>query len=280
MKQRMIFEGKTAVITGAASGIGKALSQELAARGCHLALADINESGLKSVARELAQPGLRVSASKLDVGDEGAITRFAEFVETEHGEAHLLFNNAGVALGGEFEDISSADFEWLFDINFRGVVRMTRAFLPLLRAADTAHIINVSSLFGLIAPAGQTAYSASKFAVRGFSDALRHELAGSSVGVTTVHPGGVNTQIAKSARSSASVSNAERDRAIAQSERLLIMPPTQAANIILRAVTRRKPRVLVGRDAHIAALIERFMPSNYWSIMSGRMRMGTREKSS
>jgi NAD(P)-dependent dehydrogenase (short-subunit alcohol dehydrogenase family) len=275
--QRMSFEGRTAVITGAASGIGKALSQELAARGCHLALADINEAGLTSVASDLARPGLRISTSAMDVGDAGAIRGFAQTVETEHGRAHLLFNNAGVALGGEFEDITPEDFEWLFDINFRGVVRMTRAFLPLLRAAETGHIINISSLYGLIAPAGQTAYSASKFAVRGFSDALRHELAGSSIGVTTVHPGGVKTEIAKNARTSSSVSNEQRDRGIAQSERLLVMPPPEAANIILRAVVGRKPRVLVGRDAHITALIERVMPSNYWSVIAGKIRTGKRD---
>jgi NAD(P)-dependent dehydrogenase (short-subunit alcohol dehydrogenase family) len=277
MMQRMKFAGKTAVITGAASGIGRALSAALASHGCHLALADINEVALRAVANDLTQPGLRVSANALDVGDAGAIAEFAQTVEAEHGGAHLLFNNAGVALGGAFEDITPDDFEWLFDINFRGVVRMTRAFLPLLRGADMAHIINISSLFGLIAPAGQTAYCASKFAVRGFSDSLRHELAGSSIGVTTVHPGGVNTQIAMNARTSAKVSNEERDRGIAHSQRLLVMPPPKAASIIVRAVTMRKPRVLVGRDAHITALIERLMPSNYWSIIGRKIQMGAQD---
>jgi short-subunit dehydrogenase len=268
MKRRFEFEGRTAVITGAASGIGAALATDLAKRGCHLALADVNADGLDTIASAIAGEGVRISTTPMDVANESDVEAFARRVEAEHGNPHLLFNNAGVALGGTFEDISVDDFEWLFQINFYGVIRMTRAFLPMFRRADAAHIINVSSLFGLIAPAGQCAYSASKFAVRGFSDSLRHELAGSSIGVTTVHPGGVNTRIAEDARMPAGVTTKQRAAGMRQAERHLVMPPKDAARIILRAVERRKGRALVGRDAHMLALLERCFPARYWSVLN------------
>ena len=268
MSDRIDFAGRTAVITGAASGIGEALAEGLAHRGCNLALADIDEDGLHRVKARLNRQGLRTTATTLDVADENAIAHFVTFVEREHSGAHLLFNNAGVALGGEFERISSEDFDWLMSINFWGVVRMTRAFLPILKRSDRAHIVNISSIFGVIAPYGQTAYSASKFAVRGFSDALRHELADSSIGVTTVHPGGVATKIADSARAPADVSAQEVEKVREISRKLLTMPPPKAAQIILRGVERGKKRVFVGRDAKTAALLERLFPASYWSILS------------
>ncbi|WP_022697160.1 SDR family NAD(P)-dependent oxidoreductase [Euryhalocaulis caribicus] len=269
MSGRMDFAGRTAVITGAANGIGAALAGALSARGCHLALADINMAGLEAVRKSLPGEG-RATLHAVDVSQPDAIAAFAKAVRDEHGGAHLLFNNAGVAVGGTFEEIAPEDFEWLFAINFWGVVRVTRAFLPLLREADAAHITNISSIFGVIAPAGQTAYSASKFGVRGFSDALRHELAGSPVGVTTVHPGGVATQIADSARIPAGASEKEIAARREQAKRLLTMPSPQAAEIILKAVEKRKPRVLVGRDAKLAALFERLSPGGYWSLINRR----------
>ena len=268
MSSRFNFEGRTAVITGAASGIGEALAEGLAARGCHLALADIDEDGLKRVKERLDRQGRLITVTVMDVANEEAIANFAIQVGRDHSGAHLLFNNAGVALGGEFERVSPTDFDWLMSINFWGVVRMTRAFLPILKQADRAHIINISSIFGVIAPYGQTAYSASKFAVRGFSDALRHELSDSTVGVTTVHPGGVATRIADSARAPADVSNEEAEKVREISRNLLTMPPARAAEIILRGVERGKKRVFVGRDAKTAALLERLFPSSYWSILS------------
>ncbi|TXM88765.1 SDR family NAD(P)-dependent oxidoreductase, partial [Methylobacterium sp. WL116] len=194
------LENRTALITGAASGIGRALAVGLAARGCNLALADRNVAGLEETERLIATNRVRISRHPLDVADRDAIAALPAAVEAAHGGLDVLINNAGVALGGTFEDVTEADFEWLFEINFWGVVRMTRAFLPLLRAQPEARIVNLSSLYGLIAPPGQTAYSASKFAVRGFSQALRHELAGTAIGVTVVHPGGVATSVADSAR--------------------------------------------------------------------------------
>lgn len=267
MPAQFEFADRTAVITGAASGIGAALAQGLAARGCRLALADKDLAGLERVAASLDLAPDRISLHHLDVSDREAIAALPAAVRTAHGGAALLFNNAGVAVGGRFEDVSEADFDWLMSINFWGVVRMTRAFLPMLREADQAHITNISSLFGLVAPAGQTAYSASKFAVRGFSDALRHELAGSSVGVTTVHPGGIKTSIAKNARHAAGADPEELAKGLEAFEKFLVMPPQQAAGIILRGVARRRPRVLVGRDAHFMALVERLFPARYWSLI-------------
>lgn len=264
------LEGRTAVITGAASGIGAALASALAMRGCNLALADIDEAALCAVAARHARNGLRVTQMTVDVAILHDINAFAKAIERDHAGADLLFNNAGVALAGLFEEIAIEDFEWLVTVNFLGVVRMTRALLPLLRRAEESRIVNVSSLFGIIAPAGQTAYAASKFAVRGFSDALRHELRGSSIGVTTVHPGGVKTDIARRAIERQKLPAAQRDNALKRSERLLRMAPEQAAETILRAVEKRKSRVLVGADAKLAAFVERLAPASYWSLLGGR----------
>jgi NAD(P)-dependent dehydrogenase (short-subunit alcohol dehydrogenase family) len=181
------LQGRTAVVTGAASGIGRAIATSLARRGCHLALADIDDDGLQRTAAEISAAGVRVSRHHLDVSDAAAVAAFPQRVTAEHAGVDILVNNAGVALGGAFEQVAEADFEWLFAINFWGVVRMTRAFLPLLHKSEEARIVNISSVFGLIAPPGQTAYSASKFAVRGFSESLRHELARTNIGVTVVH---------------------------------------------------------------------------------------------
>lgn len=260
MLGRMRLQSRTAVITGAASGIGRALAVSLARRGCHLALADLDEAGMASTA-QLADAGqVRISCHRLDVADAGAVAAFPALARAAHSSVDLLFNNAGVALGGTFETLNDADFEWLFGINFRGVVRMTRAFLPLLKASDEARLVNLSSVFGLIAPPGQTAYAASKFAVRGFSEALRHELKGTRVGVTVVHPGGVATAIAENARRPAGTPPEELEQQRAAAQRALRMPPEIAGEIIVRGVERRKARVLVGLDAQLIALIERLAP--------------------
>ncbi|MEN9527603.1 MAG: hypothetical protein RLY56_1554 [Pseudomonadota bacterium] len=271
MSSRVTFEDQTAVITGAGSGIGRALALDLAERGCHLALADIREQTLAETRDLLAayqqrRPQLRVSTHVLDVASRDAIEAFPSAVLAEHPTINLLFNNAGVAIEGDFRDIKPADFEWLMDINFWGVVRMTRAFLPILERSETAHITNISSLFGLIAPAGQSAYVASKFAVRGFSDALRHELEQGHIGVTVVCPGGVNTSIARNARQSKDLAPADLERRLARVQKLLRLPPSDAAKIILAAVERRDPRVIVGTDAKIGAWAERLMPITYWKL--------------
>ena len=267
MPENMKLRNRTAVVTGAASGIGRAIAISLARRGCHLALADLNEAGLAQTAETAASPGVRISRHRLDVADGSAVASFPAKVMAEHGRVDLLVNDAGVALGGTFEQVSETDFEWLFSINFWGVVRMTRAFLPQLRASDDARIVNLSSLYGLISPPGQTAYSASKFAVRGFTQSLGHELKGSSIGVTVVHPGGVATAIARNARLPKGIAEEEARKRLAAVERFLRLPPERAGEIIVEGIERRKTRVLVGTDAKIMSVIERLLPVSHWNIL-------------
>ncbi len=267
----MTLQGGVAVVTGAASGIGAALAEVLAARGCALALADVEAAGLRDVAARARRAGVAVSEHRLDVADNDAVAALPDAVLAEHGRVSVLVNNAGVALGGRFEQVSPEDFDWLVSINFGGVVRLTRAFLPLLRRAPAAQLVNLSSVFGIIAPPGQTAYAASKFAVRGFSEALRHELDGSSVGVTVVHPGGVRTAIAANARRTG-LSNAETEAHAKTWARFLRLDPRDAAERIVRGIERREKRVLVGRDAQRIALIQRLFPVEYWRVLQRGMR--------
>ena len=262
------LKGGVAVVTGAASGIGAALSAALAARGCNLALVDRDLSGLATTAANCK--AVSVSTHRLDIADREAVAALPDAVLAAHGKVTILVNNAGVALGGQFSQISLDDFAWVMDINLWGVVRTTHAFLPALRAQPTAQIVNLSSIFGIIAPAGQTAYSASKFAVRGFSESLRAELATTGVGVSVVHPGGVATAIARSARRGQGVQVSPDEEAATQDrmKRFLKMPPPEAAAIILDAIERRKKRVLVGRDAKMIALVQWLFPVGYHRVLA------------
>jgi NAD(P)-dependent dehydrogenase (short-subunit alcohol dehydrogenase family) len=282
MTTKMHLANRTAVLTGAASGIGRAIAVSLARRGCNLALADVNDAGLSETAR-LAQAAqtessispappsaVRITQHHLDVADGRAVAAFPQAVLAAHPGVDILINNAGVALGGTFEAVTEEDFEWLFAINFWGVVRMTRAFLPLLKKSDDASLVNLSSIFGLISPPGQTAYSASKFAVRGFSNSLRHELEGSHVGVTVVHPGGVATSIADNARVPKDMTPEEIARRKVQAKKGLRMPPSEAGEIIVKGIERRSPRVLVGNDAKLLSFVERLAPKSYFKIL-GRL---------
>lgn len=266
------LKGRTALITGAAGGIGRGIATALARRGCHLALADVDDAGLERTAAALAAPGLRISRHHLDVADATAIAAFPAQVATSHAGVDLLVNNAGVALGGTFEEVAEADFEWLFSINFWGVVRMTRAFLPILHTSSEARIVNISSLFGLIAPPGQTAYAASKFAVRGFSESLRHELAATRIGVTVVHPGGVATSIAKNARLPKDASEADHAMRRKFAEKLLRLSPEVAGETIVAGIEKRAPRIIVGSDAKFAALLERLLPVTYWDLIGRKLQ--------
>ncbi len=273
----MKLAGRTAVVTGAGSGIGRAIAIALAKQRCDLALADIDEAGLAQTRRLVAgrtsesntdaSPSVNVSLHVLDVADQKAVTVLPMAVAKFHSKVDLLFNNAGVALGGSFEEVSETDFQWLFNINFWGVVGMTRAFLPVLKQSDDACIVNMSSLFGLISPPGQTAYSASKFAVRGFSNALRYELAGTTVALSVVHPGGVATSIAKNSRKPKDRSAAQVAETVARIEKLLRMPPERAAEIIVDGVASGKARILVGADAKVSSLLERLMPVSYRNVL-------------
>ena len=270
----MKIKGCVAVLTGAGSGIGRALALALARGGCQLALVDINAAQLAQTAEQARQLGVQVSEHPTDVADRAAIAGLPEQVVAEHGQVDLLINNAGVALGGTFEQVTVENFDWLMAINFDAVVCMTRAFLPLLKQRPAARIVNLSSLFGLITPAGQTAYCASKFAVRGFSHALRLELVGSPVGVTVVHPGGIATAIASSARAPEGICEKELAVRLKRTEKLLRMPPEKAADIILRGIGRDKARVIVGNDALVLSWLERLLPASYWRLLPGLASKG------
>jgi short-subunit dehydrogenase len=236
-----------------------------------LALADVDEAGLEKTAREIAErmgdKRVAVTTHRVDVADAKRMEEFALEVVQQHERVTLLINNAGVALYGFFEEITIADFEWLMGINFWGVVHGVRNFLPVLRRQPRAHIVNVSSIYGIISPSGQSAYSASKFAVRGFTEVLRHELEGSSVGVSCVHPGGIRTPIAKNARIGAGVHSSIRELNLARFDRHAITSPEEAAYIILRGVKRNEPRILVGPDAIRIDRLQRLLPIRYWKVL-------------
>jgi len=264
------IKGATCVVTGAGSGIGAGLARSLAARGAALALVDRDADGLEATRASLPAEA-RVSLHVLDVTDREAADALPDAVAEAHGApADVLVNNAGVALGGTFAEVTEVDFDWLMGINLIAPIRLTRAFLPVLQTRPAAHIVNISSIYGVIAPAGQTAYSAAKFGLRGFSEALRHELAGTPCGVTVVHPGGVSTRIARNARLPAArndVSPAEAEAALQRIEKLLKMPPDDAGEIIAKGLERRAKRVLVGGDAKFIDLVQRLSPAGYWSIL-------------
>ncbi len=266
------LNGGVAVVTGAASGIGAALSAKLAASGCHLALADRNAEGLAQTAAAARAKGIKVSEHVLDVTDADAIAALPDAVLAEHGRATILVNNAGVALAGTFAEIGLDDFTWLFDINFWAPVRITRAFMGVLAREPAAHLVNISSLFGLIAPPGQTAYAAAKFALRGFSESLRHELDGSPVSLTVVHPGGVRTNIANSARIPQSMDPDVARAGMQDFNKLLRTPPETAADQIVQAIRGRKPRLVIGGDARMADAIQRLFPATYWRRMNRQMK--------
>ena len=262
------LEGRVAVLTGAANGIGRALASRLAEEGATVCLADINADALEETARTLASKGANVSTHAIDVSDGGQVESFAREVADRHGRADVLINNAGVALHGTVEEVSLADIEWVMSINFWGTVYCVKQFLPLLKQSQTpSHIVCVSSIFGVIAPPGQAAYCASKFAVRGFTEALRHELEGTNVRVSTVHPGGVRTGIARSARIGAGADPSRGERESQRFERLAITTPEQAAERILRGMLKGEPRILVGRDASGIDLIQRLLPARYWRLL-------------
>lgn len=262
--------GGTAVVTGAASGIGAALARALAGRDSDLVLLDRDGDRLDAVAAGIRRehPAVAVDAHLVDLADAAAVERVAGAVRDRHPRVRLLVNNAGVALGGRFEQLTPEEFGWVIDINFRAVVLLTHALLPALKAEPGAHLVNVSSLFGLVAPAGQTAYAASKFAVRGFTEALRPELAEHGIGVTCVHPGGVRTRIAESARVGSGVSREEYDVNLARWAKLLTIDPDRAAQVIVRGVQRRRSRVLIGWSARVPDLLARLLPASAGPILS------------
>jgi short-subunit dehydrogenase len=274
------IRGAAAAVTGAASGIGRALALELAARGCDLALADRDEAGLRSVAAEIAKAHSRkITVHRVDVGDPRQIEEFAQAAISGHPGLNIVVNNAGVALLGQFSEIDQAQMDWLMNINFWGVVHSTRAFLPHLARQREAHIVNLSSIFGIVAPPGQTAYAAAKFAVRGFSEALRHELqtAASPIKLSVVHPGGVATNIARNSRTGTGMTdNARRVQSIERFDAVAKTTPKAAALRIITGIEKNQPRILIGNDARFMDLLQRLRPATYWAPMARRIEKATK----
>ena len=275
------ISGATVAITGAASGIGRALAIELAARGADLALADRDEGGLQTVAGDIAKTSSRkISLHRVDVGNPDEIANFAREAIAAHPSLNMVINNAGVALLGGFHEIDQSQMEWLFNINFWGVVYSTRAFLPHLATQQASHIVNISSIFGIIAPPGQTAYSSAKFAVRGFSESLRHELqlAGSPVRLSVVHPGGIKTNIVRNMRSGSGVTdNERRAQSIERFDAISPTSPKDAALRIIKGIEKNELRILIGGDARFMDLLQRFRPATYWKVMARRIEKMTKQ---
>jgi NAD(P)-dependent dehydrogenase (short-subunit alcohol dehydrogenase family) len=270
------LEGGVAVITGAGSGIGQALAERLAREGMSLALADVDAPGLAETESRVRKiqtglSGKTVSTHLVDVADRQRMEQFATEVVQGHGRVTLLINNAGVAIYGTVEELSIDEIEWLMRINFWGEVYGVKVFLPILRSQPRAHIVNLSSIYGIISPAGQGAYCASKFAVRGFTEVLAHELAGSNVGVSCVHPGGVRTQIARRARiAAAAKQRAVKEMSIARFEAAARLTPEAAAARIVDGVKRGEPRIRVGSDAVFLDRLQRLLPVRYWRVLQRR----------
>jgi NADP-dependent 3-hydroxy acid dehydrogenase YdfG len=261
---------KVVVITGAGSGIGRSLALNAAARGSLLALSDIDEAGLAETVDLAKNTGARqVHTVRLDVADRTAFTTYAAEVADHFGRVNVVVNNAGVALAGDLADLAYDDIEWIVGINFWGVVHGTKEFLPHLIASGDGHLVNMSSLFGLISMPGQSFYNATKYAVRGMSEALREELliAGHPVGVTVVHPGGIKTAIARNARV-AGDDAAKAATAELFDEKLAKMTPDRAAEIIVRAVLKNQARCLVGLDAHAVHTFAKLAGSRYQDVVA------------
>jgi short-subunit dehydrogenase len=274
------IRGAAAAVTGAASGIGRALALELAARGCDLALADRDETGLQAVAAEIAKAhSAKVTIHRVDVAEPDQIEDFAHAAISSHPGLNIVINNAGVALLGHFHEIDQAQMDWLMNINFWGVVHATRAFLPHLQRQREAHIVNLSSIFGIIAPPEQTAYAAAKFAVRGFSESLRHELqmAASPVRLSVVHPGGVATNIARNSRTGAAMTdNQRRAESIERFDNAARTTPAAAALRIIKGIEKNQPRILIGNDARFIDVLQRLRPGTYWAALAGIFEKRTR----
>ncbi len=276
------FINKVAAITGAGSGIGRALALNLAGQGCNLAIADVNAAGLKETAEAARQHGVKVLETVVNVADRAAVHSWADEVVREFGKVNLIFNNAGVAHAGTVEGSDYAEYEWIMNINFWGVMHGTKAFLPYLKATGDGHIVNISSIFGLFAQPGMSAYNATKFAVRGFTEALRQELDMDACGVSAscVHPGGIKTNIAKTARMNDSLSKVtgqDADTARSQfHDQLLRTTPEKAAEVILNGVRRNQRRILIGGDAVATDLMQRSLPALYQRLVVTTMRLAAR----
>ncbi len=266
------FNDGVAVITGAASGIGRALAFELAGRGCKLAISDVNGDGLAEVASALQARNADLLSEVLDVSDRDAVYAHADAVMDRFGTVNLVINNAGVTVVDTVDELSYEDFEWVIDIDFWGVVYGSKAFLPHLKRAEWGHIVNVSSVFGIVAMPGQSSYNAAKFAVRGFTESLRQELeleGFDHVTATCVHPGGIATSIVDAARygpGAQRLLGGNRDALRQEFRKIARTSPRDAARVILRGVEKRRRRVLIGLDAHFIDALQRVFPTTYQKL--------------
>ncbi|QAY74351.1 SDR family NAD(P)-dependent oxidoreductase [Agromyces protaetiae] len=270
-RPRLELDRRLAVVTGAGSGMGRASAELLASRGCALALVDRDAGALETLAAELRGRGASVSTHPLDLADLDAVAALPAAVAAAHDGAtpSVLLNCAGVSMLGSFAQVTLEEFRSVVEVNLWGTVATVKAFLPDLLAAPEAHIANVSSLYGLTAPAGRVPYVTSKFAVRGFTDSLRHELERTGVTVSAIYPGGVKTGIIHHARVAAAVDASVAKRAADAQSALYRTTPEQAAAIIVAGIERRRPRVFIGRDARLSDIVSRVAPVGYWSIMRG-----------
>ena len=261
------------VVTGAASGIGRALAIRLAQENiAGIAIADVNEKLLAETASLIKNPNVKITTHTLDVSDEQKFREFADNVIAQHGRATHVINNAGVALGGSVAEVSLDDMRWLMNINFWGVVYGTKIFLPILLEQKSSHIVNISSIFGIVAPPGNATYAASKFAVRGFTEALRHELHDAkNITVSVVHPGGIATNIANSAKVGADV-KASKEELMEKVEKfnrqLAATTPTQAAETIVKGIKAKQTRILIGSDAKALSFFARLFPRKYFAVIN------------
>jgi NAD(P)-dependent dehydrogenase (short-subunit alcohol dehydrogenase family) len=273
----MGFDGRVSVITGAASGIGRGLALELAARGSDLALCDVNEAGLAETARMAEAQGSRVTRKVVDVSDRSAVYTFADEVLTDHGRVDAIVNNAGVTVTDTVAEITYDDLEWIMGINFWGVVYGTKAFLPHLLERGDGWIVNVSSVFGIIAVPSQSAYNATKFAVRGFTESLRQELDGTGVTASCVHPGGIKTNIVRGSRFRRTHDgrDIDKDTQVEEFDQIARTTPEEAGRVIAEGMERRAPRILIGHDARVIDAVQRVAPVRYTGLfkaLSERLR--------
>ncbi len=256
-----------AVITGAGSGIGRALALGFATEEiAGIAIADFDQKGLSETFDLVSKTGLKVSKHLIDVSKLEQVQQFADEVVAQHGCATHLINNAGVGLFGSFEEISLSDFEWLMSINFWGVIYGCKVFLPILRQQESAHIVNISSVFGMIAPPEQTAYCSSKFAVRGFTESLKHELEGTNIHVSSVHPGGIKTNIARNSRIGELTPQENKEQGVDFFDKVAQTSPETAAEVIINGIKKVNSRILIGKDAHAISYIHRLFPKRYLKI--------------
>jgi NAD(P)-dependent dehydrogenase (short-subunit alcohol dehydrogenase family) len=269
------LHGKVVAITGAGSGIGRALAIHCARLGSRLAISDVNDAGLAETETKCRAASAEVHCAHVDVADRAAIYAWADDVQRAFGGADVIVNNAGVSLSQTIAEMRDEDFHWLMNVNFWGVVHGTRAFLPQLRARAEGHVVNVSSVFGLIAVPTQAAYNASKFAVRGFTEALRMELAGTTVRATCVHPGGIKTNIVRGGRHYVDPTGraAEASELAREFDKIARTAPEEAARRIAEAILKDKPRLLIGADAVLIDSMQRLMPESYDRLVARTVRL-------